>query len=232
MRYDAIVVGTGQAAVPLAEKLAASGRSVLLAERSRLGGTCVNYGCTPTKTLVASARAAHVARTAERLGIRAGRVEVDFAAVMARKDAMVRQWQEGLERRIARAGARLRLVHGHARFVGRRELELGGERHQAEVVVLNVGTGPLPPPVQGGDAVPWLDNRRALELRAPPEHLLVLGGGCTRWATSPAAPSSRTPPGTTTASSGTCWRGGRPGAARAASSPTPSSRTPRSAAWA
>src|SRR5690242_14084821 len=129
MRFDVIVVGTGQAAVPLAEKLVASGKTVLLAERSRVGGTCINYGCTPTKTLVASARAAHVARTAGRLGIHAGPVEVDFAAVMARKDAMVRQWREGLERRIEKAGPRLRLVHGHARFVGERELEIAGERH-------------------------------------------------------------------------------------------------------
>ena len=177
MRFDAIVVGTGQAAVPLAEKLVASGRTVLLAERSRVGGTCVNYGCTPTKTLVASARAAHVARTAGRLGIRAGAVEVDFAAVMARKDAIVRQWREAVERRIEKAGPKLRLVHGHARFVAERELEVAGERHQGEVVVLNVGTRPVPPPVPGAEAVPWLDNRRVMELTALPEHLLVLGGG-------------------------------------------------------
>ena len=177
MRYDVIVVGTGQAAVPLAVALAGSGRTVLVAERSRVGGTCINYGCTPTKTLVASARAAHVARTAERLGVRAGPVEVDFAAVMARKEAIVRQWREGVERRLAGAGPRLRLVRGHARFVGERELEVLGERHRGEVVVLNVGTRPTPPRLPGGGALPWLDNRRVLELAAPPAHLLVLGGG-------------------------------------------------------
>lgn len=177
MRFDAIVVGTGQAAEPLAAKLAASGKTVLLAERSLVGGTCINYGCTPTKTLVASARAAHVARSAGRLGIHAGRVEVDFAAVMARKDAVVRQWREGVERRIAQAGAGLRFVRGHARFVGDRELEIAGERHRAEVVVLNVGTRPSPPPIPGGDALPWLDNRRVMELASLPAHLLVLGGG-------------------------------------------------------
>ncbi|HET6411662.1 MAG TPA: mercuric reductase [Anaeromyxobacter sp.] len=177
MRYDVIVVGTGQAAVPLAVALAGSGRTVLVAERSRVGGTCINYGCTPTKTLVASARAAHVARTAERLGVRAGPVEVDFAAVMARKDAMVRQWRYGVEKRLSGAGPRLSLVRSHARFVGERELEVGGERHRGEVVILNVGTRPAPPPIPGGQALPWLDNRRVMELAAPPTHLLVLGGG-------------------------------------------------------
>ncbi len=177
MRYDVAVVGTGQAAVPLAEKLVSAGRTVLLAERSQVGGTCVNYGCTPTKTLVASARAAHVARTAGRLGVHAREVRVDFAAVMARKDAMVRRWREGVERRIEKAGPRLQLVRGHARFTGARELEIAGERHEAEVVVLNVGTRPAPPALRGAEAVPWLDNRRVMELSGPPEHLLVLGGG-------------------------------------------------------
>jgi pyruvate/2-oxoglutarate dehydrogenase complex dihydrolipoamide dehydrogenase (E3) component len=177
MQFDVIVVGTGQAAVPLAEKLTASGRTVLVAERARVGGTCINYGCTPTKTLVASARAAHVARTSGRLGIRAGPVEVDFAAVMARKDRVVRRWREGVERRLARAEPAVRFVRGQARFVGERELEVAGERHRAEVVVLNVGTRPAPPSVPGSEAVPWLDNRRVMELPALPEHLLVLGGG-------------------------------------------------------
>lgn len=177
MRFDVMLVGAGQAAVPLAVKLAASGRTVLLAERSQVGGTCVNYGCTPTKTLVASARAAHVARTAERLGIRAGEVEVDFAAVMARKEEMVRRWRAGVERRLAEAGAKLRLARGHARFVGERELEVAGERHRGDVVVLDVGTRPAPPPIPGGEALPWLDNRRVMELPALPAHLLVLGGG-------------------------------------------------------
>jgi pyruvate/2-oxoglutarate dehydrogenase complex dihydrolipoamide dehydrogenase (E3) component len=96
MDFDVIVVGSGQAAVPLATRLAARGRKVLLAERAHLGGTCVNTGCTPTKTLIASARAAHVARTAERLGVHAGPVRVDFPAVVARKDAMVERWRSGV----------------------------------------------------------------------------------------------------------------------------------------
>jgi pyruvate/2-oxoglutarate dehydrogenase complex dihydrolipoamide dehydrogenase (E3) component len=177
MDFDAIVIGSGQAGVPLAVRLARSGKKVLLAERGDLGGTCVNTGCTPTKTLVASARAAHVARTAGRLGVRAGPVEVDFPAVMARKDAIVRRWQEGVGRRIAGAGDGLRLVRGHARLAGDRAVELAGERHRAPVVVLNVGARPAEPPIAGLGDVPWLDNRRALELRAVPAHLVVVGGG-------------------------------------------------------
>jgi pyruvate/2-oxoglutarate dehydrogenase complex dihydrolipoamide dehydrogenase (E3) component len=177
MNFDVIVIGSGQAGVPLATRLARSGKTVLLAERKELGGTCVNTGCTPTKTLVASARAAHVARTAARLGIHVERLQVDFPAVIARKEAMVRAWQEGVARRLSDAGASLRLARGHARLVGERTIELAGERHRGEVVVLNVGTRPAEPPVPGLRDVPWLDNRRAMALRALPAHLVVVGGG-------------------------------------------------------
>ena len=177
MDCDVIVIGSGQAGVPLAARLARAGRSVLLVERGALGGTCVNTGCTPTKTLVASARAAHVARTGGRLGVRAGAVEVDFPAVIARKDAMVRAWQEAVERRIAGAAPNLRLARGHARLVGERAVEVGGERHRAATVVLDVGARPVEPPIPGLDTVRWLDNRRVMELPALPGHLLVVGGG-------------------------------------------------------
>jgi pyruvate/2-oxoglutarate dehydrogenase complex dihydrolipoamide dehydrogenase (E3) component len=177
MELDVIVIGSGQAGVPLATRLAGAGRRVLLAERGELGGTCVNTGCTPTKTVVASARAAHVARTAHRLGVRAGAVEVDLAAIVARKDALVRTWQEEIARRVAAAGPGLRLVRAHARLVGDRAVDVGGERHRAPVVILNVGGRPAEPPVPGLRGVPWLDNRRLMELRALPAHLVVLGGG-------------------------------------------------------
>src|SRR5271163_1667562 len=100
---DVLVVGSGQAGVPLAARLAGRGKSVVLFERGPLGGTCVNSGCTPTKTMVASARAAHVARTAQRLGVEVGDVRVDLAAVVKRKDAIVQQWQRGVERRLVSA---------------------------------------------------------------------------------------------------------------------------------
>jgi pyruvate/2-oxoglutarate dehydrogenase complex dihydrolipoamide dehydrogenase (E3) component len=177
MDLDVIVIGSGQAGVPLATRLARGGKKVLLAERADLGGTCINTGCTPTKTLVASARAAHVARTAARLGVSAEAVSVDFPAVVARKDAIVRTWQEGIARRIAAAAPNLRLVRGHARLVGERTAEIAGERHRAEVIVLNVGARPVEPPIRGLRSVPWLDNRRVMQLRALPSHLVVVGGG-------------------------------------------------------
>jgi pyruvate/2-oxoglutarate dehydrogenase complex dihydrolipoamide dehydrogenase (E3) component len=177
MNVDVIVVGSGQAGVPLAVRLAQAGRSVMLIERASLGGTCVNYGCTPTKTMVASARAAHVARTSARLGVRVGDVRVDFGAVVARKDAVVERWRAGVQKRVDGARARLKLVRGAARFVGEREIEVGGERHRAETVILNVGARPRVPAIPGLGELPWLDNHRAMDLRELPRHLIVLGGG-------------------------------------------------------
>ncbi|MBI4543871.1 MAG: mercuric reductase [Gemmatimonadetes bacterium] len=177
MHYDFLVIGTGQAGVPLAARLAESGKRTLLVERKDPGGTCVNYGCTPTKTMIASARAAHVARHAARLGVHAGDVTVDLAAVVERKDALVQQWRSSVRRRIQRAGERLTYVEGHARFVAPREMNVGGERHSADAVILNVGARPAAPPIPGLDGVDWLDNRRVMELRQLPEHLLILGGG-------------------------------------------------------
>src|ERR1700674_5433557 len=104
MDADVIVIGSGQAGVPLAVRLAGAGRRVLLAERQYLGGTCVNVGCTPTKTMIASARAAHVARTAERLGVHVDGVRVDLAEVVDRKDRIVARWRERVEKRIKGAG--------------------------------------------------------------------------------------------------------------------------------
>jgi pyruvate/2-oxoglutarate dehydrogenase complex dihydrolipoamide dehydrogenase (E3) component len=174
---DVIVIGTGQAGVPLAARLAAAGKRVVIIERGSAGGTCVNYGCTPTKTLIASARAAHVARTGERLGVRVPRVDVDFAAVMARKDAIVKRWREGIEKKLASGGERLRLVRGHARFVAPRTVEVNGERYGASQIVVNVGARPSIPDIPGLADSGYVDSAGALRFTALPEHLLVLGAG-------------------------------------------------------
>jgi len=177
MHHDVIVIGSGQAGVPLATRLAAAGKRVLLAERKNLGGTCINYGCTPTKTMVASARAAHVARHAARLGVHTGDVRVDLSAVVDRKNDIVRQWRSGVQRRLTGAGERLQVAFGHARFVGPRRLEIAGEVHDADCVVLNTGGRAVVPSLPGLDRTPYLDNASVMELRAVPAHLIVLGGG-------------------------------------------------------
>ncbi len=177
MHHDVIVIGSGQAGVPLAKRLAAAGKRVLLAERKNLGGTCVNYGCTPTKTMVASARAAHVARHAARLGVHTGDVRVDLGAVVDRKNDIVRQWREGVQRGLAGASEHLKVAFGHARFVGPLQIAIGDGVHDADIVVLNTGGRAVIPSLPGLDRVPYLDNARIMELRAVPAHLIVLGGG-------------------------------------------------------
>lgn len=177
MRYDVIVIGSGQAGVPLATRFAEAGEKVLLVERKNLGGTCVNYGCTPTKTMVASARAAHVARRAGRLGVRTGEVRVDLAAVVERKNEVVRQWRQGVQSRVEGTRDHLEWLHGHARFVGPREIQVGDATHTAETIIVNTGARHVQPRLPGLDQVPYLDNAGIMELRELPEHLLVLGGG-------------------------------------------------------
>jgi len=177
MNADVIILGAGQAGVPLAARFAEAGKRVMLAERAHVGGTCINVGCTPTKTMVASARAAHVARGAARLGVRTGDVRVDLDAVVDRKDRIVRDWRDGVRRRLERAGDRLTVVAGHARFVGPRAVAVNGERWEADTIVVNVGARPAAPPIPGLDTVPWLDSNRILDLHTLPDHLVVLGGG-------------------------------------------------------
>ena len=177
MNYDVIILGSGQAGTPLSTRLAASGKRVLIVERAEFGGTCINVGCTPTKLLVASARAAHVARTAARLGVQVPQVTVDLAAVIKRKDDIVRQWREGIESSLRSAGENLAVIQGHARLVSDREIEVNGQRHRAETIIINVGARPVVPRLPGLDTVPFLDNQRLMQLKELPRHLLILGGG-------------------------------------------------------
>jgi len=177
MRHDVLVIGSGQAGVPLASRLAATGKRVLIAERGAWGGTCINFGCTPTETMLASARAAHVARGAARLGVHTGPVRVDLAAVVARKNRIVAEWSAGVERRLAGGGDNVQRKQGAARFVGPREVEIAGELHTAETIIVNTGGRPVVPPLPGLDSVPFLDNTSVMQLTSLPAHLVVLGGG-------------------------------------------------------
>jgi len=174
--FDAIVIGAGQAGPPLAVDLARKGMRTALIERERLGGTCVNVGCIPTKTLVASARAAQVARRAAEWGVQlSGDVRVDMAAVKARKDGVVNHSRQSLDRWIGGTD-RLKLIIGAARFVDAHTVVVNGQRLSAPRIFLNVGGEAARPSIDGLDTVPTLDNRSILELDALPEHLVVIGG--------------------------------------------------------
>ena len=181
-RYDAIVVGAGQGGGPLAAALAQAGRRTLIVERAHAGGTCVNEGCTPTKTMIASGRVAYLARRGDDYGVRTGAVRVDMARVRERKRAIVDSFRAGSERRLREQDG-LDYVMGEARFTGPRALEVRPNDGSApfavgaEVVVLNVGTRPAPPPVPGLAGVGALDSTTIMELGETPDHLIVLGGG-------------------------------------------------------
>jgi pyruvate/2-oxoglutarate dehydrogenase complex dihydrolipoamide dehydrogenase (E3) component len=175
-KYDAIVIGSGQAGNPLSQKLADRGWSVALVEQEHLGGTCVNTGCTPTKTMIASAQVAHYARNAGRWGVLTGEVGVDLPAVVARKDAVVQQWRAGQEKKV-RERSSLHLVRGHARFVGPRKIRVGAEELDGERILINTGARPNVPRLDGLDAVGYLTNATIMQLSEVPEHLLILGGG-------------------------------------------------------
>ncbi|MBI3421507.1 MAG: mercuric reductase [Acidobacteria bacterium] len=179
--YDALIIGSGQAGKPLALDLAKSGWKTALIERDHIGGTCINVGCTPTKTMVASARVAYLARRAADYGVNANTVSVNLAAVRRRKQAIVESFRNGSQQRLE-AAANLDLLFGEASFVSPNSiavnLRAGGTRMlTAPKIFLNTGGRPANPQMEGADAVPLLDSSSIMELDAVPEHLLVLGGG-------------------------------------------------------
>jgi pyruvate/2-oxoglutarate dehydrogenase complex dihydrolipoamide dehydrogenase (E3) component len=180
-QYDAVVIGAGQGGVPLARALAQAGRKTALVEREHVGGTCINEGCTPTKTMVASAKVAYVDRRSADYGVQNGPVSVDMHKVRQRKRDIVESFRSGNERRIEDTEG-LDLLMGEASFSGPKELEIhlngNGEtfRLSAEDIFINVGARPANPPIEGLDSVPSLNSTTIMELDELPEHLLVLGG--------------------------------------------------------
>jgi pyruvate/2-oxoglutarate dehydrogenase complex dihydrolipoamide dehydrogenase (E3) component len=180
-KLDAVVIGAGQAGVPLARTLARAGRRTALVERAHIGGTCINEGCTPTKTMIASARVAYLARRGADYGIRTGPVEVDLVRVRHRKRDIVASFREGNQRRLESTPG-LVLLFGEARFVGPRVLEVrladgATRRLQADLVFINTGCRPARPDVPGLAELPTLDSTSIMELDQAPAHLVVLGGG-------------------------------------------------------
>ncbi|MEM9954148.1 MAG: mercuric reductase [Chloroflexota bacterium] len=179
MKYDAIVIGAGQAGPSLAAFFANEGQKVALAEGSIMGGSCVNYGCTPTKTMRASARVAYQAKRASEYGINTGDVTVDFAKVMARKDDIVSNSRDGLTDWLESIDT-LDIYREYAQFVGTEhgvhQIQVGDKIIEAERVYLNVGTHAFIPPIDGLGTVDYLDNVKLMGLTALPEHLVILGG--------------------------------------------------------
>ncbi len=176
MKYDAIIIGSGQAGNPLAYRLADLGWSVALIEKKNLGGTCINVGCTPTKTMVHRAQVAHYARNAARWGVNAANVSVDLAKIVAQKEEVVLSFRGGQQKQVDKR-ANLRLHRGHARFVGPHQLKVGADLLESEKIFINTGGRPNIPTIPGLDAVPYLTNESVMQPTVLPEHLLILGGG-------------------------------------------------------
>jgi len=175
-RYDAIIIGTGQAGPALAARLANKGMSVAIIERGRFGGTCVNNGCTPTKTLVASAYVAQLARRAADYGVAIdGPVKVDMARVKARKDVLVERSNRGLEKWLGSL-PNTTVCRGAARFVDARTVSVGADALTAERVFINVGARPYVPDLPGVRQVPYLTNESMMDVDFLPEHLIIVGG--------------------------------------------------------
>ena len=179
--FDAIVIGAGQAGVPLAKKLAKSGLKTALIEKRMVGGTCINDGCTPTKAMVASARMAYLAGNSHDLGIEIPSYTINFKTVMARKADIVKRFREGAEAGVEKT-ENLTLVYGEAKFTDDHTLYVNGrdgnfENYTAKHIFINTGASPLIADIEGIKEIKYLTSTTILELTAIPEHLLIVGGG-------------------------------------------------------
>ena len=174
--FDALIIGTGQAGPALAARLAGTGMKVAVVEKDKFGGTCVNNGCTPTKAMVASAYAAHVARRVKDYGVLLdGSPRVDMKAVKARKDVIVGKSSQGVEKWM-RGLKNSSVFHGHASFTAPNEVQVGSDKLTADKIYINVGGRPVAPNMPGLDTVPYLTNVTMMDLDVVPEHLIVVGG--------------------------------------------------------
>ncbi|GHO62259.1 mercuric reductase [Ktedonobacter sp. SOSP1-52] len=178
--YDAIVIGAGQGGGPLASALEQSGKKVAMVEREHVGGTCVNEGCTPTKTMVASARVAYLARRGADYGVSTGPISIDMEVVRKRKRDIVDSFRSGSEKRLVSSG--VDLLMGEGEFTGPKRLRVtlndGGVREiEAETIIINTGLRPATPPLEGIETIPTLNSTSIMELDSVPEHLLIIGGG-------------------------------------------------------
>jgi len=176
MKFDAIVIGSGQAGNPLVYRLADLGWHVALIEKNHLGGTCINVGCTPTKVMIHRAQVAHYARNAARWGVNASNISVDLAKIVAQKEEVVLSFRGNQQKQVDKR-ANLELYRGQARFVGPHQLKVGDELLESEKIFIDTGARPSLPPIPGLDTSGFLTNETIMQLTTVPEHLLVLGGG-------------------------------------------------------
>lgn len=179
--YDAIIIGAGQSGGPLSTALAGAGMKTALIERAHVGGTCINEGCTPTKTMVASARIAYLAKRAVDYGVNTGNITIDMKKVRQRKRDIVESWRNSSQTKIEDADG-VDLIFGEAKFAGKKTLSLklnNGDTKElsAEKIFINAGARPITPPLQGLKSVPYLNSTSIMELDEVPDHLLILGGG-------------------------------------------------------
>ena len=178
-KFDVIIIGAGQAGNPLSRAFAAAGKKIALVEEKYVGGTCVNVGCTPTKTMVASAEVAHLARHAQKYGVEVDNLTVDLLKVKERKQEIVTSFRDGSEQRIVDAG--VSLIYGKAEFIGHKILEVTSEndalQFSADTIIINAGGKPNIPAISGLENANYLDSTSIMELAKVPEHLIFLGGG-------------------------------------------------------
>ena len=175
-RLDAIILGTGQGGKPLAVALAKAGKKTAVLESKQVGGTCINYGCTPTKTMIASARVAYLARRGGDYGVNTSGLTVDMGRVRERKRAIVESFRSRNEKRLE-SEENVELIRGEGRFTGPKSISVNGRTLEAEWIFIDTGLRNAVPPIEGINNVPLLDNASIMELGEVPEHLLVLGGG-------------------------------------------------------
>jgi len=176
MKFDAIVIGSGQAGNPLVYRLADLGWHVAMIEKNQLGGTCINVGCTPTKVMVHRAQVAHYARNAARWGVNASNVSVDLAKIVAQKEEVVLSFRGNQQKQVDKR-PNLKLYRGQARFVAPHQLKVGDEFLESEKIFIDTGGRSSIPPIPGLDTSGFLTNETVMQLTTVPEHLLVLGGG-------------------------------------------------------
>ncbi len=179
--YDAIVIGTGQSGVPLAEMLAGKGWKTAIIERYLVGGSCINYGCTPSKTMQASSKVVHLTKMAEVYGVHNTKVELNLSEVINRKRQIVSSFREGLEKGIKETD-NLRLIRGEAEFTDKKRIRVklsegGFDTITADKIFINTGGGPSIPQIKGIDTVEYLTSTTIMELEEKPSHLMILGGG-------------------------------------------------------